>query len=57
MIASPEKLALLTRVSAKVIDGAIIAMAVLGSMSYGLPRPLPRRLKDSLRPPGSFRGV
>ena len=40
MIASPEKLALVTRVSAKVIDGAIIAMAVLGSMSYELPRPL-----------------
>ena len=37
---SPETVALLTRISAKVIDGAIIAMAVLGSMSYALPPPL-----------------
>ena len=40
MLENPQTVALLTRASAKVIDGAVIAMAVLGSMSYSLPRPL-----------------
>jgi hypothetical protein len=37
MLQNPKAVTYLNRISAKVIDGAIMVMAMLGSLSYALP--------------------